>query len=239
MSINIKSIIFAGLALGLGATSFADELHTSEHGDAIFHKVRLEAGAGEADGKGYGSFDLDAWIGTDQNKLWIKSEGQRTNSHTEKLNLWALYSRNIASFWDAQIGVRVDDDPKATSYLVAGFEGLAPYFFETEAHAFISKDGNLSFRLKQRNDFLITQRLIVQPYVEAALYAQSVKQSNIGAGLSQAEFGIQTRYEFTRKFAPYFDVKYERKFGETASFAKRANEDVDSFVAMIGLRMMF
>lgn len=239
MSINIKSIILAGLALALSPASHADDTHTSEHGDAVFHKIRLEAATGEADGKGYGSYDLDGWIGTDQNKLWIKSEGQRTNSNTEKLNLWALYSRNIATFWDAQAGVRVDNDPKATTYFVAGFEGLAPYFFETEAHAFANKDGDLSFRLKQRNDFLVTQRFILQPFLELNMNAQSDKSSRQGAGLSKGELGVQARYEITRKFAPYFEIKYDRKFGQTASYAKAENEDVDTWIAQLGLRLMF
>lgn len=239
MSTNIKAFVFTGLALGLSPFSFADDLHGMEHGDAVFHKVRLEATAGEADGKGYGSFDLDGWIGTDKNKLWVKSEGQRTNGNTDRLNVWALYSRNITTFWDAQVGVRVDNDPKASTYLVIGFEGLAPYFFETEAHAFVNKDGDVSFRIKQRNDFLVTQRFILQPFIELTANSQSDKASGQGAGFSKGELGVQARYEVSRKFAPYFEVKYDRKFGQTASYAKAVNEDVDAWVAQLGLRLMF
>ena len=36
---------------------------------------------------------------------------------------------------------------------------------------------------------------------------------------------MQTRYEITRKFAPYIDLRYERKFGETGSIAKSEGED--------------
>lgn len=239
MSINIRSIIFASLASGLSFSVCADDLHGSEHGDAVFHKMRFEAATGEADGKGYSNFDLDGWVGTDQNKLWIKSEGQRTGGNTEKLNVWALYSRNIATFWDAQVGVRVDKDPKASTYFVVGFEGLAPYFFETEAHAFVNKDGDVSLRIKQRNDFLVTQRFILQPFVELMVNAQSDQASRQGAGFSKGELGVQARYEFTRKFAPYFEVKYDRKFGQTAAYAKAESEDVDAWVAQMGLRLMF
>ena len=122
---------------------------------------------------------------------------------------------------------------------MAGFEGLAPYFFETEAHVFVSDEGDVSARLRQERDFLITQRLIVQPYLEANLYAQDVADQEVGAGLANAEFGIQTRYEITRKFAPCVDVRYERKFGETSSIAKKNGEDNDDFIASLGLRLMF
>jgi copper resistance protein B len=122
---------------------------------------------------------------------------------------------------------------------VIGFEGLAPYFFETEAHLFVSEDGDVSARIRQENEFLITQKLIIQPYVEANLFAQDVLELEVGAGLSSAELGLQIRYEFTRTFAPYVDVKYERKFGETSSIAKSNGEDNDAVVGTVGVKWMF
>ena len=240
ISMTITRINLIVLCLfALPNLSFAEEDHAAEHGEAVFHKVRLEVGYGTTEGQATKEWDLDAWVGNDLNRLWIKSLAQRTGQHTEKLDVWALYSRNVSTFWDLQAGLKTDIGPNSLTSLVIGVDGLAPYFFETEAHLFVSEKGDLSARFKQRNDLLITQQLIVQPYLEASLYAQSVKESNIGAGLSKAEFGVQTRYEITRKFAPYFDIRYERKFGETASFAKKANEDVDNFVGLIGLRMFF
>lgn len=135
--------------------------------------------------------------------------------------------------------IRHDIKPESTTYLVLGTEGLAPYFFETEAHLFISDEGDVSARLREENDFLITQRLILQPYAEIELSAQDVPEQDIGAGFTQGEIGLQTRYEFTRKFAPYVDFRYERKFGETSSIAKDEGENNDDFIAAVGLRFMF
>ena len=129
--------------------------------------------------------------------------------------------------------------PLSTTYAVLGVEGLAPYFFETEAHLFISDEGDVSARIRQENDFLLTQKLILQPYIEANLYAQDVPELDIGAGLSDAEFGLQTRYEYTRGFAPYVDVRYERKFGETSSIAKSNGEENDAVIGSIGLKLLF
>jgi hypothetical protein len=57
----------------------------AEHGGAIFHMFRLEADAGSnTDGTPLQSWDLDGWIGTDENKLWIKSEGERADSKLEE-----------------------------------------------------------------------------------------------------------------------------------------------------------
>jgi copper resistance protein B len=79
----------------------------------------------------------------------------------------------------------------------------------------------------------------LQPYVEVNLSAQDVHEQDIGAGVTDGQIGLQTRYEFTRKFAPYVDVHYGRKFGETSSIAKSNGEDNDELVGSIGLRLMF
>jgi len=199
--------------------------------------VETDYGAGEHGP--VARFDLDGWYGTDENKLWLRSEVENSDGVTEKAEFQALYSRNIATFWDLQAGLRHDTQPASTTYAVFGVEGLAPYFFETEAHLFVSDEGDVTARLREENDFLVTQRLILQPYAEVNLSAQDVEDQEIGAGLTDGEIGLQTRYEFTRKFAPYIDVRYERKFGETSSIAKSNGEDNDNFIAGVGLRLMF
>lgn len=229
--------------LALSPATYAQDAATHpddhQHGSEIWHMFTLEADYGGGQHGPVASWDLNGWVGTDDNKLWLKSEGENSDGTLEKAGLWAMYSRNIHDFWDLQAGIRHDFQPVSTSYLVFGIEGLAPYFIETEAHLFISEEGDISARLRREHDLLITQRLILQPYIEANLFAQDVPEQNVGAGLADAEIGLQTRYEITRKFAPYVDVKYERKFGETSSIAKREEGDNDDFVAALGIRFMF
>ena len=222
------------------AAESAHTNHTEEHDSQIFHAIRLETDVGGSKNGTLSKWDLDGWVGGDINKLWLKSEGESLDGKTpEKAEYWAMYSRNVATFWDAQVGIRYDDKPTSTTYFTAGFDGLAPYHFETEAHLFVSDKGDVSARIKQRNDLLITQRLITQPYFEVNLSAQDVPEQKIGAGLTSGEIGIQTRYEITRKFAPYVDLRYERKFGETATIAKKSGENQDDAIASVGLRLMF
>ncbi len=211
----------------------------AEHGGGTFHAFRLETDAGLNKSGATASWDLDGWVGTDENKLWIKSEGEHQDGKLETAEVWALYSRNIATFWDAQAGLRYDFQPHSVTYLTLGFTGLAPYSFETEAHLFISNKGNVSARLREENDFLLTQKLILQPYAEANIYFQDAPENDAGAGLGEAKIGLQTRYEITRKFAPYVDVHYGRKFGETGSIAEKIGEDKNELIGSIGLRLMF
>ncbi len=221
----------------LPISSFSKEYHDHEN---IFHAFTLETDIGDSrDGILY-SWDLNGWIGGDVNKLWLKSEGEKLESNPiDQAEFWAMYSRNIATFWDMQIGVRFDEKPNSTSYLVAGFEGLAPYFFETEMHLFISEAGDLTARIRQENDLLITQLLITKPYFELNFSAQEIPDQEIGFGITKGEIGIQTRYEFSRKFTPYIDLKYERKFGETSAIARKDSKNRDDFIISAGLRLMF
>ncbi len=238
MRLKILSCLSVCLFL-LDQPVFAAEAHNKEHGGQIFHAFIMDAEIGKSNEKSTLSWDLDGWIGTDENKLWLKSEAKRLKGETEQVEFWGLYSRNLAIFWDGQIGLRHDGQPTNVEYLVLGVEGLAPYFFETKAHVFISETGDVSARFRQEVDLLITQKLILQPQLEINLYAQDVPEQKVGTGLSQAEIGLQARYEFTRKFAPYVSVGYERLIGETSSIAKSNHEDNDAIVYTFGIRLMF
>lgn len=213
--------------------------HASEHGGQIFHKFTVETDIGISRKGAITTWDFDGWIGNDENKLWLKSEGEQLEDITEKSEFWAMYSMNISDFWDAQIGLRQDIQSEPTTYAVAGFEGLAPYFFETETHIFISDRGDLSARLHFENDLLLTQNIIFTPYLEANISARKVERLDMGAGITDTEIGLKTRYEITRKFAPYIDLRYERKLGKTADIAKSHGEAKDDFISSIGIKLMF
>ena len=211
-----------------------------EHGGGIFHMFRSETDIGaNTDGKTVESWDVKGYVGTDENRAWLKTEGEHADGKLQTAEAWALYSRNISMFWDAQAGIRHDFKPKSTTYLALGFNGLAPYYFDTEAHLFVSQQGHVSARLREENDFLLTQKLILQPYAEFNVYLQDAPENDAGAGLGDGKIGLQTRYEITRQFAPYVDVHYGRKFGETASIATSNGESKDETVAAVGLRLMF
>ena len=231
-------LILLGTLMPLPA--FAEDMmmnHTSSY--PVYHMFRVETDIGTNKGKPVSSWDVDGWIGTDYNKLWLKSEGEKVDETLESGEFWGLYSRNIATFWDAQIGLRHDIKPKSTTYAVFGVNGLAPYYFETEAHGFISEHGDVTARFKTETDFLVTQKLILQPYAEVNLSAQKVAELDMGAGLTDAQIGLQTRYEITKRIAPYIDVHYGRKFGATKQIADSNNEDSSEIVGAIGLRFMF
>ena len=115
--------------------------------------------------------------------------------------------------------------------------GPRPYFFDLELTGFASGEGHLAAKLEASYDLLLTQRLILQPQLEVNLYSKADPARLTGAGFSDIDTGLRLRYEFSRKFAPYLGVVYEGKFGQTASYAKRAGESTGDFRFVFGVRI--
>ncbi len=202
---------------------------------------RLEYQSNE--GSGQLIWDGQGWYGGDYNKFWFKTEGERSleGGGFGEVEVQGLYSRAIRPFWDVQVGVRQDikpDNPSRT-FGVIGIQGLAPYWFEVDAAAFISDDGDISARLEVEYDLLLTQRLIMQPRFETNIAIQDVALLGVGSGVNDVELGLRLRYEIKREFAPYVGVNWSRKLGETADFARANFEDPGSASLVAGIRFWF
>lgn len=186
-------------------------------------------------------WNVQGWLGGDFNRLWLKTEGDHViDGSLDNAELQVLYSRLIAPFWNLQAGARYDVRPEPTrGFAVFGIQGLAPYFFEVDAAAFLSHEGDVSARVEAEHALLLTQRLILEPSAELNLAVQEVKELGIGSGLTDVELGLRLRYEIVREFAPYVGVSWERKVGETADFARQRGEDVDNVKFVVGVRFWF
>jgi len=91
------------------------------------------------------AWDASGWLGGDIDRVWFRSEGDRTNGVTEDAELQLLYGRSIGPWWDVVAGVRQDFKPESPQTWAAfGFQGLALYNFEAEATAFIGVGSGLA-----------------------------------------------------------------------------------------------
>jgi copper resistance protein B len=213
------------------------------HDNGIFAHVLFDQLEGRFGGAGGGDFRWDGqgWIGTDTDKLWIKSEGfVRSNGKIDDGRHEFLYDRAISTYWDLQAGLRADIDSRPSREWAAfGVQGLAPLFFDLEATGYVSDQGHFAGRVQASYDLLITNRLILQPEAELNLYSKADPGRLVGAGFSDIDAGLRLRYEFDRKFAPYIGVAFENKFGQTADFARRAGESTNGVRFVLGLRTWF
>lgn len=205
----------------------------------FFQADRLEYQA--RGGKDGYLWDAQGWVGNDEDKLWIKSEGEGTfGEKIETTQTQALWSHILTSFFDVQAGMRQDigSGPDRT-YGVIGIQGLAPYWFEIDAATFISNKGDVTARIEAEYELLFTQRLILQPRTELKFSLQDVDELGIGAGLSSVEIGARLRYEFSRQFAPYIGVSWGRSIGDTADFVRAEGADPGTTSYVAGIRMWF
>ncbi len=174
---------------------------------------RLEVVAGKR-GMTY-AWDAQAWTGGDVDRLWLKSEGEGKGARRpDDVEIQALYSHSLDPWFSLQGGIRQDlgSGPRRT-YLAAGIQGLARYWFEVDGTVFVSNKGEITARFEGEYDLRLTQRVILQPNVEFDLSAQDMPDLGITAGLSRAEGGVRLRYEITREIAPYVGIRYDRAFG--------------------------
>jgi len=218
-----------------------------EHGGLTASKFlidRLEASFG--DGREGYSWDAQFWYGGNIDKFWLKTEGEGAfGGEFDGVEVQGLWSHAVNPWFDLQAGVRQDigAGPDRT-HLVMGIQGLAPYWFEVEAAAFLSTRGDVTARVEAEYDLRLTQALILQPTAEADFSLQDIPEVGIGSGITTAEIGARLRYEFFPRsgaavIAPYIGVSYERAFGRTEDFRSAAGEDADGVKLLFGVRTWF
>lgn len=182
------------------------------------------------------------WIGNDEKKFWIKTEGEyaHEDSRFEEAEIQALYSRAISPFWDVQAGLRFDLEPDPSrSYLALGVQGLAPQWFELDTQLFLSDEGDISARIEVEYALRLTQRLILQPRVELNAAFSDDPEIGVGSGFSSVDAGLRLRYEVRREFAPYIGISWIRALGNTEDFVAAAGEDSSELSLVVGIRLWY
>jgi copper resistance protein B len=194
----------------------------------------------DGDGSDELAWDATFWAGYSFDKLFVRTEGERSGGSTESADLELLWSHSVARWWDVVAGARADLEPGATqSWVAFGVQGLAPYRVDIEATAYVGDGGKSAARFEADYELLITPRLILQPQLELNWYGQADDARGDGPGLSTIEAGLRLRYELRREAAPYVGLVRERSFGATADRARARGEEADDTLLVAGVRLRF
>jgi copper resistance protein B len=225
-----RLLLVAILMMSLAVSSFAggggDILRASFVADKLEYHARDEKTI---------SWDSYAYIGYDIDKIYIYSEGEKTDKALADSENQLVYSRAIAPYWDVQIGVDYDkSDAEDKTWAVVGLQGLAPYFFETRATLLFADDGNIGLRAEIEYEALITQKLILTPSIAIDAYTKDDLKMNIGSGLSNTTIGARLRYEIKREFAPYLGIEWNKNFSNTNTLIP-----LDETYLTVGFRIWF
>lgn len=221
----------------MSAASMAEVMQM--HDDAAFGMLELDQFEHAVDGNGAAAWEVEAWYGRDFDKLWLRSEGERETGHLDA-RTELFWDHAFAGFWDWQLGARHDSGlGKTRDWAAFGVQGLAPYWIAIEATAYVGEQGRTAARLRAEYELLLTQRLVLQPELELNLYGRSDAQRDVGAGLSDAAFGLRLRYEIRREFAPYVGVVWTHRFGDAADIARAAGRYAADTQLVAGVRLWF
>ncbi|HUU32979.1 MAG TPA: copper resistance protein B [Vicinamibacterales bacterium] len=217
--------------------AFPDVHGHGVHDNAVNYFVLFDQFEGQAGNESGLSWDTKGWVGKDRNRLWFRAEGERIGGRLEQAQTNLLYGRAVSRWWEATAGVRLDTLPDTPRTAVAiGLQGLAPYWFEVEASAYVEFSGRSHLRIEVEHELLLTNRLVLQPLMEFEIYSRADTERRIDAGLSTGELGLRLRYQIRREFAPYVGVVWHRRFFGTADYAKRAGEATGGARLAVGVR---
>ncbi len=186
------------------------------------------------------AYDLQAWYGRLYDRAVLKAEGEFDGGKLHDARTELLWGHAVGAYWDTQLGVRHDSGVKPErNWLAFGVQGLAPYWFEVDATAYVGEQGRTALRLEAEYELLLTQKLVLQPRFEANFYGKRDDARERGSGLSDAVAGVRLRYEIRREFAPYVGIEWAGKYGGTADHARAAGERTRESRLVAGLRFWF
>lgn len=157
-------------------------------------------------------WEADGWLGTDEHRLVLVTEGQARGGQVTQGLHELLYAQPISPFFDVQAGVRADLDSLGhRTWAALGIAGLAPYRVELSGTLYASDGGRYAARATATYDLLLTQQLVLTPNIEVNVYSKSDPKQERASGPSDVEAGLRLRYEFSRQFAPYVGVDFQHR----------------------------
>ena len=211
------------------------------HGNGAVGKLlldQLEAVHGR-DGNAQ-AWEVEGWYGRDEDKLWLRSEGEVSQGTVEDGDVELLWNHTISTYWGSQLGARHDLGVSSDrDWAAFGVEGLAPYWFDLEATVYVGASGRTAVRFRADYDVLFTQRLILQPELEFNASGKDDPASGVGSGLSDVQFGLRLRYEIRRELAPYVGINWVRRVGTTADYARADGQQTFDQQFVAGIRIWF
>ena len=223
----------------------AHKQHMKEHGGQVYQQTIFESKwLRNENGEGVLKSELGTRIGTDENKVLIKIHADQAESQQAEYDAKLLYSRMLSDFWDVQAGLRylnnqnreVDQEQVGA---VIGIHGLAPYFFETDAYLYLGQDNQMSLSLETERDLLLTQKLILKPYLDLNIIFNDDSNYAKKSGLSTTQLGLETRYEINKKVMPFVDVAYGYNKGSEETAWQQHSSSKNEWLYGGGIRFKF
>ncbi|MBC7182262.1 MAG: copper resistance protein B, partial [Marinobacter sp.] len=97
-----------------------------------------------------------------------------------------------------------------------------------------------SAELDAEYELLLTNHWILSATLDATVAFSEDREIGVGKGLVSTETGLRLSYDLVdRTFSPYVGVVHERKYGDTADFARAEEAGTEAWFAVVGARVTF
>jgi copper resistance protein B len=231
--------------LFIGNNSFADM-----GDDPLLTKVMSEFEYLSDQSEGVLEWDIDAWVGRDLSKIWVKSSGEVTRpfgsgSKVDVANIELLYSRAVFTTWDQQFGIRHDyqagAERSARDWLSFGYIGTAPYFIHVDTRVFIGEDSSSQLLIELERKVMLSQEWVLTSELNILANGRSNRNFKEGSGFSEIEFSLRLGYESdgNRKFQPFVGMSGHQKLGGTKRFEKQEGKRSGNINVILGIHSWF
>lgn len=190
--------------------------------------------------KTFMTYDLQYWWGQTFNRALIRAEGDIDDGAFQNARTELLWAHAADPNWDTHLGIRYDKGfGPDRGWFAVGVQGVAPYWIYVEATAYVGEQGRTAFRLETEYDVLLTQKLVLQPRIEANFYGKKDPARALGHGLSDLSVGLRLRYEVWRELAPYIGIEWAGRFGDTADYLRSSGNRTDEVRAVAGIQFWY
>ena len=187
------------------------------------------------------NYETEGWYGTDSQRLMLRSEGEiQTKDDHDIDSLTSLsYWQPLGIYWNAQAGLAYNTENDKAAFM-AGIEGTAPYFIDTEARTYLYTDGQIQLDLEAEYEWRLNQHWVVIPEAELTVFGKDDNDNNITRGFNELETEIKLSYEtLSRQLAPYVGYRYETALGSARGQQRELGENVDSGSVIAGVKFWF
>lgn len=184
-------------------------------------------------------WDASAWFGTEQQRLWLTTSGERTLGTTAESELQVLYG-HVWNGLELVAGVRQDFKPASPqTWAVLGGQGIELGALELASTLYLGEASQSALSLEAEYEFSLSDRLFLLPTAEVNLYSRNDPARGLGAGLSDTELALRLRYELTPQLAPYVGVSWTHAYGNSADMLRDEGDDVSEVRWLAGIRLWF
>ena len=226
------------MSLAFALTSYAHAMGIDD--DPILTKFMGEIETSKSGDERIRAWGVNAWVGKDLGKVWIKSEGEIEGGVVSEGEIQVLYSKAVSAYWDLQYGIKRDFKPSPTrTWGVLAVKGLAPYLVEIDASLFAGANRRTAARLEAEYEYMFTQKVVLSTEVELNVFGRDDEATGTGSGLSNIGAGVKLGYEFSREFIPYIGVSWGKKYGNTAIYSRDEGEDTENTQFVVGVKFWF